>query len=67
MFQGPPADNYAALVAMLPPRPIRDKHSYEAAVEMMGRLVGHDLNRDQQDYLEALGVFVKQYEAVVVR
>lgn len=62
-FQGPPADNYAALVATLPPRPLHDKHDYENAVEMMGRLIGYDLNRDQQDYLEALGVFVDQYEA----
>lgn len=29
---------------------------------MIGRLVGHDLNADQQDYLEALMVFVERYD-----
>jgi HTH-type transcriptional regulator/antitoxin HigA len=62
-FQGPPAKRYAELVAELPPRPLRDQQEYDRAVTMIGRLVGHTLNRDQQDYLEALTVFVERYEA----
>jgi antitoxin component HigA of HigAB toxin-antitoxin module len=62
-FQGPPGDRYAELVAILPPRPLRDKHEYDCAIKMIGRLVGYDLNRDQADYLEALTVFVERYEA----
>jgi antitoxin component HigA of HigAB toxin-antitoxin module len=33
-------------------------------VETIGRLVGYPLNRDQEDYLEALTVFVERYEAM---
>ena len=62
-FEGPPARRYAELVATLPPRPLHDKQDYERAVEMIGRLVGYKLNRDQEDYLEALAVFVERYEA----
>lgn len=61
-FQGPPARSYEGLVAALPPRPLRDRVDYEDAVEMIGRLVGYDLNGDQQDYLEALATFVERYE-----
>jgi HTH-type transcriptional regulator / antitoxin HigA len=61
-FRGPPANSYAGLVSALPPRPLRDKRDYNAAVEMIGRLVGYKLNRDQEDYLEALTVFVERYE-----
>jgi HTH-type transcriptional regulator / antitoxin HigA len=60
---GPPAKNYAGLVAALPPRPLHDRHDYENAVEMIGRLVGYELNADQEDYLEALTLFVERYEA----
>jgi len=60
---GPPAKTYSGLLAALPPRPIHDRHDYENAVEMIGRLVGHELNADQEDYLEALTVFVERYEA----
>ena len=60
---GPPADNYADLIAVLPPRPLHNEYDYDAAVEMMGRLTGFDLNPDQEDYLEAIGRFVDDYEA----
>jgi len=62
-FHGPPADSYAGLVAALPPRPLHDATDYENAVEMVGCLVGYDLNADQEDYLEALATFVEKYEA----
>lgn len=61
--KGPPAKTYAGLVAAMPPRPLHDQTDYDNAVEMVGRLVGYKLNRDQEDYLEALTVFVERYEA----
>lgn len=60
---GPPAKTYGELIRVLPPRPLHDEQDYEAAVEMMGRLIGFDLNADQEDYLEAIGRFVDDYEA----
>jgi len=54
---------YAGLVAILPPRPIHDTVDYDNAVEMIDRLAGFDLNRDQEDYLEALSTFVEAYES----
>lgn len=62
-FQGPPATTYAGLVANLAPRPLHDRVDYDNAVEMIGRLVGHKLNTDQEDYLIALDTFVQQYES----
>jgi len=54
---------YSQLVAMLPPRPIHDEIDLTNASEMINRLAGFDLNDDQEDYLEALSVFVEAYEA----
>ena len=60
--QGPPAKTYTKLVAAMPPRPLHDATDYDNAVEMLGRLIGHDLNDDQEDYMEAIATFVEQYE-----
>jgi antitoxin component HigA of HigAB toxin-antitoxin module len=54
---------YGELVAMLPPRPIHDEVDLANALEMIDRLAGFDLNGDQEDYLDALSVFVEAYEA----
>lgn len=54
---------YAALVAQLPPRPIHDDVDLANATEMIGRLAGFPLNADQEDYLDALSIFVEAYEA----
>ena len=55
--------HYAELVAMLPPRPIHDEVDLANVSEMINRLAGFDLNSDQEDYLDALSVFVEAYEA----
>ena len=52
-FQSLPK-TYAGLVAVLPPRPIRDDIDLSNASEMIDRLAGFELNGDQEDYLEAL-------------
>ncbi|QNN21733.1 transcriptional regulator [Planctomycetales bacterium ZRK34] len=62
-FNWPPAETYADLVAVLPPRPLHDSNDYANAVEMVSNLVGYDLNSDQEDYLEAITLFVEKYEA----
>lgn len=54
---------YGALVAMRPPRPIRDDVDLANATEMIDRLAGFKLGADQEDYLEALSTFVEAYEA----
>ena len=55
-------ETYAELVAAFPPRPIHDDNDYENTIEVVGRLAGFELNADQEDYLEALSVFVEAYE-----
>jgi antitoxin component HigA of HigAB toxin-antitoxin module len=54
---------YAALVALLPPRPIHDDAELAGATEMIDRLAGFPLNVDQEDYLHAISTFVEAYEA----
>ncbi len=61
-YQGPPAETYDGLVSSLPPRPLHDETDYDNAVEMLGNLIGFDLNADQEDYLVALSTFVEKYE-----
>jgi HTH-type transcriptional regulator/antitoxin HigA len=53
---------YEALAGLQLPRPIHDDADYDAAIEMIGRLAGHDLSPGQEDYLEALSLFVEEYE-----
>ncbi len=56
-------DRYEDLVQLLPPRPIHNEMELSKAHEMIDRLVGFTLNAEQEDYLEALTVFVEAYEA----
>lgn len=53
---------YSDLVALLAPRPIHDKVSYENTVAIVDALAGHDLNADQADYLDILGDLIESYE-----
>jgi HTH-type transcriptional regulator / antitoxin HigA len=53
---------YAGLAAWHMPRPLRDKAEYENAVEIVDQLAGHDLNADQDDYLDLLSDLVAAYE-----
>jgi antitoxin component HigA of HigAB toxin-antitoxin module len=58
--------SYEALCALYIPRPIHDKVSYENAVEIIDALAGHPLSKDQEDYLEAIALFVHEYESQFV-
>ena len=53
---------YVGLVSHFMPRPIHDKVSFENATEVLDMLAGHELNEDQNDYFEALSLFVEEYE-----
>ncbi|MGB7157371.1 MAG: hypothetical protein WBD40_04855 [Tepidisphaeraceae bacterium] len=59
----PASDDYLALVAELPIRPIETPAEYAAAQSIMDRLVGRpDLTAGQQDYIAALARFMGDYE-----
>ncbi len=55
--------SYGALVAFHLLRPIHDQVQYANALEILDALAGHRLTRDQEDYFEALSLFVEAYEA----
>jgi HTH-type transcriptional regulator / antitoxin HigA len=54
---------YAELVALHMPRPIHDRVTYDNTVEIIDALAGHELNADQEDYLELLSRLVETFEA----
>jgi HTH-type transcriptional regulator/antitoxin HigA len=55
--------NYQGLLSLHMLRPIHDKIDYGNALEVLDALAGHRLTRDQEDYFEALSLFVEAYES----
>jgi HTH-type transcriptional regulator/antitoxin HigA len=55
---------FDGLCKMLPLRPVHDDVDLANASEVIEALAGHQLNQDQQDYLEALSNLVGAYEDV---
>ncbi len=53
---------YSGLIAWHVPRPLHDQAEYENAVEIVDQLAGHELNADQDDYLDLLSDLVAAYE-----
>ncbi|MFI5378413.1 MAG: type II toxin-antitoxin system HigA family antitoxin [Tepidisphaerales bacterium] len=53
---------YAELVAMYPPRPIRDGVDERNVEEIVLTMAGHELTRDQGDYLELLSDLLLKYQ-----
>jgi hypothetical protein len=45
---------YSDLVAMYPPRPLRDEIDERNVEEIVMEMAGHDLTCDQDDYLDLL-------------
>lgn len=45
------------------PRPLHDDMDYRNALAVMDAMAGFKMNRDQEDYFEALATFVEKYEA----
>ena len=56
-------DSYAALVALLMPRPLHDDVDYRNALGVLDAMAGFEMNADQADYFEAIAIFVEKYEA----
>ena len=54
--------SWSALTTRLPLRPIHDDVDWENAMEVIDQMAGHDMNRDQEDYLQALSTLVAAYE-----
>ena len=55
--------NYQGLLALHMLRPIHDKVDYGNALEILDAMAGQNLNRDQDDYFEALSLLVEAYES----
>lgn len=55
--------NYQGLLSLHMLRPIHDKIDYGNALEVLDALAGHKLTGDQEDYFEALSLFVEAYES----
>jgi HTH-type transcriptional regulator / antitoxin HigA len=53
---------YSGLVAMFPPRPIHDSADYDSTMEVVQAMAGHELNRDQEDYLLILSELILHYD-----
>ena len=53
---------YEGLCRFHLPRPIHDKVELDNATELIDALAGHDLNAEQEDYLDLLSGLVADYE-----
>ena len=58
----PPA-SYEALCKAYLPRKIHDAVAYQNAVEVVDWLAGHELNADQEDFLDLVSDLVAEYES----
>jgi HTH-type transcriptional regulator / antitoxin HigA len=54
---------YEALCRMHLPRTLHDDIELEAVTEIIDLMAGHNLNRDQEDYLETLSELAEAYES----
>jgi HTH-type transcriptional regulator/antitoxin HigA len=53
---------FDGLCRLWPLRPIRGESDWENAMEVIHVMAGHDLNADQEDYLDVLSTLVGEYE-----
>jgi len=60
-FEELPRD-YAGLCQLHLPRPVKSKFAHMQALGLINALLGYELSQDQTDYLEALTLFVHEYE-----
>ena len=62
------ADDYLVLIRRFPLRTIRSEGEFELVGQLLDELVGQeDLTSGQQDYLDGLVRFVRDYEAIAFR
>jgi HTH-type transcriptional regulator/antitoxin HigA len=57
-----PQDTYMVLVRKFPLKTIKNDAEHEQAIAMVSRLMGHDLDTGEGDYLDALLVLANKYE-----
>lgn len=55
-------DSYAKLVREFPLRPIRNDEEHARAADVIGKLIGRDLDPGAGDYLDTLILLVNKYE-----
>ena len=63
LTHGDVPESYAELVGLFMPRPLHDEVDYRNALAVLDAMAGFELNGDQEDYFEAIAVFVEKYEA----
>src|SRR5205085_1207034 len=51
------------LVAMYPPRPLRDPVDEQNVQEIINAMAGHRLTNDQEDYIDLLSDLLPKYQA----
>ena len=56
-------ESFAELVDFHLPRPIHDDVAYRNTVEVVDAMAGHELTKDQEDYLELLSQLIETFEA----
>ena len=54
---------YVKLVEMRPPRPLRDDDEARDVEELVAEMAGHELTKDQEDYLDLLSDLLLKYHA----
>ncbi len=54
---------FDGLIKLHAPRPIHDAVGYKNTLEVVDALAGHELNRDQEDYLLLLSTLIERHEA----
>lgn len=57
---------YEALLRLHMLRPIHDRIDRDNALEILDAMAGHRLNREQEDYFEALSILVEGYERTIL-
>jgi HTH-type transcriptional regulator/antitoxin HigA len=59
--------DYAGLCQLHLPRPVKSKTAHMQALGLINALLGYELSQDQTDYLEAITLFVHEYEQQFVQ
>ncbi|MFB3890576.1 MAG: type II toxin-antitoxin system HigA family antitoxin [Phycisphaerae bacterium] len=54
--------DYTGLIGVFPLRPLHDEIDLANATVIVDAMAGHDLTRDQEDYLDVLSDLVRRYE-----
>jgi HTH-type transcriptional regulator / antitoxin HigA len=55
-------ETYNGLMMVYVPRAIHDNIELENALQIINALAGHDLNSDQEDYLETVSILADDYD-----